>query len=150
MQVNSIPIDKPTDWCYCVYPDNLLFTEKGTYDPRCRSWYMDPVQRIKRGDQAKVIQNDPYESAAGGGVFVTYTRHTQVTPENKDAVVAIDINPNEPGYYFNRANTKDESGDHLGAIEDYSHAIKLKQNDAEFYYGRAAARSSLNSCWIAP
>lgn len=93
MQVNSIPIDKPTDWCYCVYPDNLLFTEKGTYDPRCRSWYMDPVQRIKRGDQAKVIQNDPYESAAGGGVFVTYTKHTQVTPENKDAVVAIDINP---------------------------------------------------------
>ena len=54
---------------------------------------MDPVQRKNKGAKAKIIQNDPYVSAAGGGVFISYTKYTPVTADNKDAVVALDINP---------------------------------------------------------
>ena len=54
-----------------------------------------------------------------------------------DYTLAIKINPNYAGAYYNRGNARYELGDKQGAIEDYNQAIKINPNLDLAYNNRA-------------
>ena len=46
-------------------------------------------------------------------------------------------------YYFNRAYDKAESGDHYGAISDYTKVIEINPNDADAFYNRGISKKNI-------
>lgn len=58
---------------------------------------------------------------------------TQIIDEGKASKEALAI------ALFNRGNAYDDSGDHDGAIADYTASIKLKPDNADSYYNRGIA-----------
>lgn len=53
-------------------------------------------------------------------------------------------NPNSADSYLKRAQSKYESTDYNGAIEDANSAIKMKPNNSKAYYIRGLCKSKLN------
>jgi tetratricopeptide (TPR) repeat protein len=65
-------------------------------------------------------------------------------PDNPDYMIAIafltmaiQLDPENPFAYFNRANLKNKSRDYSGAVQDYSKAIERLDSFKEAYYNRA-------------
>ena len=52
-------------------------------------------------------------------------------------------------YYFDGAYDKAESGDHYGAISDYTKAIEINPLDDSAYHNRAVSREILKQCYKA-
>ena len=49
--------------------------------------------------------------------------------------------------YFNWGNTKYNLGDYKGAINDYTHGIQLRPDDATAYIIRGIEKTKLNRAW---
>jgi len=56
---------------------------------------------------------------------------------------AIEIEPNNPNYYYYRAQTNVNLGQYNEAIVDYDRVIKLKPDNPLYYFGRAQAKVEL-------
>jgi len=57
-----------------------------------------------------------------------------------DYTKAIELDPNNPMYYDNRALSKAEKENFSGAIEDYTTSIELYPGDPETYYQRGLVK----------
>jgi tetratricopeptide (TPR) repeat protein len=60
-----------------------------------------------------------------------------------DISTVIEVDPNYPDYYFDRADVRRRLGDPYGAIDDYNTAITLSAPFWELYYNRADVRLEL-------
>ncbi|WP_336182923.1 tetratricopeptide repeat protein, partial [Fusobacterium polymorphum] len=56
---------------------------------------------------------------------------------------AIELNPNNASYYYNRGNTFSILKEYEKAIDDYSRAIELNPNNASYYYNRGISFNRL-------
>lgn len=54
----------------------------------------------------------------------------------KDFNDAIALDPADANYYYNRANTRRDSGNAAGALEDINRAIELRPEVAAYYHSR--------------
>ena len=61
----------------------------------------------------------------------------------KNYTRAIELNPNNPVYYFARGNAKYDLGEYRAAIDDYNKAISLDPNNSATYNNRGNAKSNL-------
>ena len=61
----------------------------------------------------------------------------------KLANIALDLDKNSNRAYFYRGNAKNASGDHTGAISDYTKAIQLKPDFIVAYYNRGNTKIAL-------
>lgn len=53
----------------------------------------------------------------------------------------IEINPGDADAYFNRGKNKNDAGDHLGAIADYTKSLEVNPNFLEAYISRGNAKN---------
>lgn len=58
------------------------------------------------------------------------------------STVAIQLDPERPTVWVNRANAYAEKGEHLRAIEDLDEAIELDPENPDLYYDRANVREA--------
>lgn len=83
------------DWCDCVYnqtssksPAFMRNFGASSYDARCRSWFMK--SNIQK---EKVLFFPPYLSDFGEIVYITMSKYITVGPDQREAVVSVDISP---------------------------------------------------------
>ncbi|TDV56280.1 tetratricopeptide repeat protein [Actinophytocola oryzae] len=67
----------------------------------------------------------------------------RLTESLADLDAVIEMDPNYPDYYFDRADVRRKLGDLTGAEADYDHATTLTPPFWELYYNRADIRSEL-------
>ena len=96
--------------------------------------------KYKLGDYAGAIED--YNQAIkklkdGSFTYQTYAEHS---------VTTVTITPSDSYTYYvynNRGWAKRKQGDHTGAMEDFTHAIELKPDDAYGYKNRAGVKREL-------
>lgn len=71
--------------------------------------------------------------AAKGMLAFNQGKYEQAATE---AGQAIELAPEQPGYYFGRGSALYKLGQYEKAVEDYTQAIKLDPTQASYYYGR--------------
>ena len=96
--------------------------------------------KYKLGDYAGAIEdyNQTIKKLKDGSfTYQTYTEHS---------VTTVTITPSDSYTYYvynNRGWAKRKQGDHTGAMEDFTHAIELKPDDAYGYKNRAGVKREL-------
>ena len=70
---------------------------------------------------------------------VSYAALGRVSEAMSDLARAIELNPQYPNAYFNRAELKYKQGDYPGAVADYTIALKLGPADSAILNGRGHA-----------
>ena len=53
------------------------------------------------------------------------------------------LEPDHPNFFYNRAISYSELGEHTKAVEDYTEAIRLRADDADAYHNRAISYKEL-------
>jgi tetratricopeptide (TPR) repeat protein len=66
-----------------------------------------------------------------------------------DLTRCIELNPNQPEPYNNRAAVLAQKGDYLAATLDFGRAIGLKPQYAEAHFNLARVNARLNKCDLA-
>ena len=53
------------------------------------------------------------------------------------------LEPDHPNFFYNRAISYSELGEHTKAVEDYTEAIRIRADDADAYHNRAISYKEL-------
>ena len=101
--------------------------------------------RAKEGRDKEALAD--FEAAVeAGGTWraihnrgVSYAALGRVSEAMSDLARAIELNPQYPNAYFNRAELKYKQGDYPGAVADYTIALKLGPADSAILNGRGHA-----------
>lgn len=101
--------------------------------------------RAKEGRDKEALAD--FEAAVeAGGTWraihnrgVSYAALGRVSEAMSDLALAIELNPQYPNAYFNRAELKYKQGDYPGAVADYTIALKLGPADSAILNGRGHA-----------
>jgi Tfp pilus assembly protein PilF len=65
-----------------------------------------------------------------------YLNNTEYQKAIEDFNSAVEIDPDDPDVYFNRAYAKEYNSDFEGAINDYSTAISFDSTDSKLFVNR--------------